>query len=51
MLPFGKQEGNELVALFAIGAGEEDDVIFVVGWHDQDCYCMCVCGIFEVDVD
>ena len=27
MLPFGQKEGNKMGTLFAIGAGEEDDVV------------------------
>ena len=34
MLPFGQKEGNEMAALFAIGAGEEDDVVREVNSHD-----------------
>ena len=34
MLPFGQKEGNKMAALFAIGAGEEDDVVREVDSHD-----------------
>ena len=34
MLPFGQKEGNEMATLFAIGAGEEDDVVRKVNSHD-----------------
>lgn len=38
MIPFRKQEWDELVALFAIGASEEDDVVFVTDRHNGGCY-------------
>ena len=34
MLPFGQKEGNKMATLFAIGAGEENDVIGEVDNHD-----------------
>lgn len=30
MLPFWKKEGDEMSGLFAIGASDEDDVVFIV---------------------
>ena len=36
MLPFGQKEGNQMATLFAIGAGEEDDVVREVNSHDRD---------------
>ena len=35
MLPFGQKEGNKMATLFAIGAGEEDDVVREVNSHDR----------------
>ena len=34
MLPFGQKEGDEMAALFAIRAGEEDDVVREIDSHD-----------------
>ena len=34
VLPFGQKEGNKMGTLFAIGAGEEDDVVREVNSHD-----------------
>ena len=34
MLPFGQKEGNKMGTLFAIGRGEEDDVVGEVDSHD-----------------
>ena len=34
MLPFGQKEGNKTATLFAMGAGEEDDVAREVDSHD-----------------
>ena len=39
MLPFGKQEWDKLVTLLPVGAGEEDDVFFVVDRHDGKLLC------------
>ena len=47
MLPFGKQEWDELVTLLPVGAGEEDDVFFVVDRHDGKLLCgLCVASMW-----
>ena len=37
MLPSPKQKRDELVALFAVGASEENYVVFVIDGYDQSC--------------